>query len=63
MKARIVKDGNFWVGEVYGDWNIFLGLEQIIGWMPVTSKCFTKIGARIELQNWKRENCPEEFEL
>lgn len=63
MKARIVKDGNFWVGEVYGNWSLFFGLEEITGWMPVTSRCFTKIGARLELQNWKREHCSKEFEL
>ena len=63
MKARIVKDGNFWIGEVYGSWSMLFGLEEIIGWVPVTSNCFTKIGAWVELQNWKREHCSKEFKL
>lgn len=63
MKARIVKEGNFWVGEVYGRWNMFFGLKERVGWGSVTSKCFTKIGAKLELQKWKREHCPDEFEL
>lgn len=33
MKARIVKDGNFWVGEVYGTWSMFL--VYTIGWVGV----------------------------
>lgn len=31
MKARIVKDGNFWVGEVYGTWNVMFGLYGRVG--------------------------------
>lgn len=61
MKARIVKDGNFWIGEVYGTWSLF-GIDRI-GWGAATSKCFTKLGARIELMKWKREHCNEEFDL
>ena len=49
MKARIVKDGNFWIGEVYGHWNMFFGLEERICWGSVTSRCFTKFGAKLEL--------------
>lgn len=63
MKARIVKDGNFWIGEVYGHWNMFFGLEERIGWGSVTSRCFTKFGAKLELMKWKREHIGEEFEL
>lgn len=48
MKARIVKEGNFWVGEIYGRWSMFFGLEERTGWGAVTSKCFTKIGAKNE---------------
>lgn len=32
MRARIVKDGEFWVGEVYGHWGMFLGLTERVGW-------------------------------
>jgi len=63
MKARIVKDGNFWVGEVYGRWSILFGLNERIGWGSVTSRCFTKIGAKYELKKWKREHCSNEFEI
>lgn len=63
MRARIVKDGNFWVGEVYGHWSMFFGLEERVGWDSVTSRCYTKMGAKYELMKWKKEHCGEEFEL
>ena len=63
MKARIVKEGNFWVGQVYGAWAYFFSLEERIGWGTVTSKCLTKFGAKIELMKWKKEHISEEFEL
>ena len=62
MKARIVKDGNFWIGEVHGVWSMF-GIYEIEGWGTVTPKCFTKAGAKLELMRWKREHVPDEFEL
>lgn len=58
VKVRVRKDGEFWIGEVYGTWNI-LGTKRT-GWETVTSQCFTKVGAKIELFNWKRENIPDE---
>ena len=66
MKARIVKDGNFWIGEVYGKWKRFImgvPMDEWTGWNTVTSRCFTKTGARLELMNWKHQNCGEKFEL
>lgn len=63
MKARIVKEGNFWVGQVYGTWSYFFGLEERIGYGTVTPKCFTKLGAKLELMKWKKEHISEEFEL
>ena len=63
MKARIVKDGNFWVGEVYGHWNVMFGLYERVGWGSVTSRCFTKIGAKYELMKRKKEHCAKEFEI
>ena len=62
MKARIVKDGNFWIGEVYGIWSMF-GIYEREGWGTVTPKCFTKLGAKLELMKWKREHIPDEFEI
>ena len=55
MKARVVKEGNFWIGEVYGIWNVFFGSYEREGWGTVTPKCFTKLGAKFELMKWKRE--------
>lgn len=63
MKARIVKDGNFWVGEVYGHWNMMFGLYEKVGWGSVTSRCYTRFGAKLELMKWKREHCGNEFEI
>ena len=62
MKARIIKEGSFWIGQVYGRWNM-LGIYDREGWGTVTSKCFTKLGAKFELMKWKREHIPDEFEL
>ena len=63
MKARIIKDGNYFVGEVYGRWTVFFGLEEKIGWGSVTRKCHTKFGAKRELKKWKKKHCGSEFEL
>lgn len=66
MRARIRKDGLFWVGEVYGTWDRYIYMRYVgewTGWNRVTSKCDTKWGARRELEKWKDKNCPDEFEL
>ena len=64
MKARIIKniDGSY-VGEVYGNWSNWLLGTKWTGWESVTSNCMTKWGAKLELERWKRENYPEEFEI
>lgn len=62
MKARIIKEGNFWMGQVYGTRSMF-GICEREGWGTVTSKCFTKLGAKFELMKWKREHIPDEFEI
>lgn len=64
MRARIKEThGGFYVGEVYGTWeNWFFGTKRT-GWESVTSKCMTKLGARLELEEWKRKHCPDEFEI
>lgn len=62
MKARIIKQQAFWVGQVYGTWSMF-GIYERKGWGTVTPNCFTKLGAKFELMRWKRRNVTEEFEL
>lgn len=62
MKARIVKEGNFWIGEVYGIWRAF-GIYDWEGWGKVTPNCFTKAGAKWELMKWKTKHVPDEFDL
>ena len=64
MRARIVKDsGGGYVGEVYGVWTSWIFETRWEGWRSVTTRCVTKWGARLELENWKKENCPDEFEI
>lgn len=64
MRARIVPvTGGCYVGEVYGTWANWLLETKWTGWNKVTSRCMTKLGARLELETWKRKNYPEEFEL
>lgn len=62
MKARIIKRGNFWVGEIFGIWKIF-GIAEREEWGAVTSSCYTRLGAKLELMKWKREHIPDEFEI
>lgn len=69
MKARIVKDGGFWVGEV-GLWvnmvDIGRGIlepYETLRWKSITKRCHTKFGAKMELMKWKREHTIKEFEL
>ena len=40
-----------------------LGIYEREGWGTVTSKCFTKLGAKFELMKWKREHILDEFEI
>lgn len=66
MKARLRKDGLFWIGEVYDTWEEYVYMRYVgdwTGWNCVTSKCDTKDEAKKELNKWKEKNCPEEFEL
>ena len=69
MKARIIKDGTFYIGQVYGTWTTYLigvPVQERTGWKTVTSKCCTEFGAKRELHNWKREQSSKkikEFEL
>lgn len=62
IKARIVKEGQLRIGEVYGTWSMF-DIYERKGWGAVTPKCFTKAGAKFELMKWKREHIPDEFEI
>lgn len=63
MKARIRKESDMYIGEVYGTWNLFFGLKQYTGWNRVTPRCFTKFGTKLELLQWKKKHCCDEFEL
>lgn len=61
MRARVRRDGTWWIGEVYGTWeNWFFGTYT--GWNKVTGRCYTKIGAKIQLDIWASKQA-EEFEL
>ena len=62
MKTRIIKEGSFWVGQVYEKVYMF-GICEREGWGTITSKCFTKLGAKFELMKWKREHITDEFEI
>ena len=55
MKARIRKDGEFWIGEVYGTWSMMFGLYEREGWGRVTERCFTSWGAKYQLYKWEKE--------
>lgn len=39
------------------------GLYDRVGWGSVTSRCYTKMGAKYELMKWKKEHCADEFEI
>lgn len=66
MRARIIKQGTFYVGQVYGTWQRYmLGVYvgEWTGWKSVTENCLTSLGARNALNNWKRKQRSKEFEL
>lgn len=63
MKARIIKQGELWYGQVYGTWSHFLVDHNWEGWENVTIGCFTRLGAKYELKKWTIINCPPEFEV
>ena len=62
MKARITRNGGWYVGEVYGTWENWLLGTKWTGWRKV-AECMTEWGVRRELQKWKEKNCPDTFEL
>lgn len=55
--SKNYKRRKFYVGEVYGRWTIFFGLEEKIGWGSVTKRCRTRFGAKRQLKKWKKEHC------
>jgi len=64
LRARIRKELGCYVGEVYGKAiTSYFGFDlgETIGWVPVTPKCITYLGARLALFHWKKVN--QEFEL
>ena len=62
MKKRVIKKGNWWYGEVYGNWNSIL-FGEWTGWEEVTSNCYTSWGAKLALEKWIHENIPIEYEI
>ena len=57
MRARILqpcKNGLYY-GQVYD--------EKYKYWKGVTPLCFTEWGAKRELEKWRKQNCPKEFEI
>lgn len=64
MKVRVRKTSTgMYIGEVYGTWeNLLFGTERT-GWNKVTTRCFTEWGAKLELREWKKKNCPKEFDM
>ena len=64
MKARIVQDNcGYYTGEVYGTWTNSLLRTKWTGWNRVTCTRITKLGAKRELEKWKKKNYPDEFEI
>lgn len=64
MKARIIYDGSFWIGEVEGTFEtVFMGIYfgEWSGWKQVTDRCWTKFGAKLQLAAWKKKNLVDEF--
>ena len=63
MKARIIESGCMFEGQVRGEsYNIFSGKMES-GWVTVTSPCFTRWGAKRELQRWKRKKFGETLDI
>lgn len=54
MKARIIKCENWWYGEIYSALNI---------WETVTPNSYTRLGAKLALNIWIKQNIPKEFEI
>lgn len=62
MKARIIGGGQmFYYGQVLVE-EVRNG-KVVKEWETVTNQCFTRIGAKKELNDWKRKNGYDEFEL
>lgn len=57
MRARVIKEGEFWVGQVYGIWLVFHRFIERVRWSSVTDKCYTQWGAKLSLKVWKRTKC------
>ena len=52
VKSRVVKVGNFWHGEVYGEWVRVKDGEPShtwVGWKRITAKCVTRAKAEEDL--------------
>lgn len=63
MKARIRQTASgMYFGEVCKPFDNILPEKQP-RWKQVTALCFTLYGAEKQLQRWKNQNAPDEFEL
>lgn len=64
MKVRIKRSAaGMYYGEVYGTFENSVLNTGYTGWTTVTPGCLTKWGAERELQKWKDQNAPDEFEI
>ena len=66
IRAKVVKEGNFWVGKVYGHVTttvLGIPISERKGWGTVTDRCYTKLGAIAALKIWKLTNCEQEIDL
>lgn len=55
MEARIIESGCMFEGQVQGQSFNLLSGKWELGWVTVTSPCFTRWGAKRELKQWKRK--------
>lgn len=62
MKAKIIKKGYFWHGEIFATWWDIVFGEQT-GWKRVTPYCLSEKKAKKKLESWIDRNIPIEKEF
>jgi len=62
MKAKIIKKGCFWYGEIFATWWDMVFGEQT-GWSRVTPYCLSEKKANKKLKSWIDKNIPIEKEV
>ncbi len=60
MKARVIYDGPFWYGEIFGMDEFGIKNNK---WNMVTMPSYIKLGASYALKRWIHKNIPDEFEV